>query len=69
VAILHYRDIVTNRLRYTFGKPVAVRRDGPLNEWGLVCQNRASELWIPRYLLYGASEAWFDQLKRQQEEL
>lgn len=66
--MLYYRDFATGKLRRTFGKPVGVRRDGPLNAWGLVVQNRASELFIPEYLLEGAGRAWFNDLKRKSEE-
>ena len=64
--MLYYKDFVTGKIRRTFAKPVAVRRDGPLNAWGLVLRNRASELFIPEYLLYGASRAWFNNLKQDE---
>src|SRR5438132_1647504 len=47
--MLYYRDIEDrNHIRRTPAKPVGVRRDGPLNVWGLVLKNRSSEVWIPR---------------------
>lgn len=47
--MLYYRDIQDrNHIRRTPAKPVGIRRDGPLNAWGLVLKNRRSEIWIPR---------------------
>jgi len=66
--MLYYKDLSTGKLRRTFGQPIGVRRDGPLNAWGLVIQNRSSELFIPEYLLYGASRTWFNEFYRKQEE-
>lgn len=68
MAILYYKDFETGKLRYTFAKPVKVTRDGPLNEEGLFLQNRRGVVWIPRYLLVGASVAVFNSLKAQQEQ-
>jgi len=45
-------------------KPVRVQRGGPLGEWMLVLENRASTLFIPRYCLLGASVTWFNELAR-----
>ena len=64
--MLYYKDFVTGKLRRTFGKPNSIRRDGPMNAWGLVVRNRASELFIPEYLLEGASRAWFNDFKAKQ---
>lgn len=65
--MLLYKDFDSLRIRRTFGKPVAVRRDGPCNVWGLVVENRRSELWIPEYCLVGASRAHFNTLRAKQE--
>jgi len=65
--MLYYKDFVTSKIRRTPAKPIAVRRDGPMNAWGLVLRNRVSELFIPEYLLYGASRTWFHEIKRKQE--
>lgn len=64
--MLRYKDIITGKLRRTFAKPVAVTRDGPANAEGLLLLNRCSELWIPHYLLVGASLTHFNELKRKQ---
>lgn len=63
MACLYYKDFVTGKIRRTFAKPRKVVRDGPLNEEGLLLENKSSVLWIPRYLLVGASLAWFHCLK------
>lgn len=65
MACLYYKDFVTGKTRRTFAKPVKVIRDGPFNEEGLLLENRASVLWIPKYLLVGASLAWFNCLKTE----
>lgn len=65
--MLLYKEFNSTRIKRTFGNPVAVRRDGPMNAWGLVIKNRCSELWIPEYCLVGASRAWFNTLKSKQE--
>ena len=65
--MLYYKDFVSGKLRRTYAKPVRIQRGGPLNEWMLVCQNRASILFIPRYCLTGASVTWFNELKRKLE--
>ena len=48
---IYYRDFEFLARRRTYGKPVGVRRDGPMDVEGLVCHNRKSELWITEYLL------------------
>jgi len=63
MSCLYYRDFSTGKIRRTFAKPVRVTRDGPLNAEGLLLENRASSLWIPRYCLVGASLAWFNTLR------
>ena len=65
--MLYYKDFETNRLRWTHGTPTAVIRDG-LRIERLVIEKKASTLFIPRYLLHGASINWFYELKRRQEE-
>ena len=60
---LYYRDIITNKVRRTFAQPVAVTRDGIANAEGLLLRNRCSEIWIPHYLLVGASLAHFNTFK------
>ena len=65
--MLWYKDIEDrNKLRRTFGEPIGVRRDGPLNAWGLVVRCRRSELFIPQYLLEGASKAYFNDFKTRE---
>jgi len=66
MSCLYYRDIITNKVRRTFAKPVAVTRDGLVNAEGLLLRNRCSEIWIPHYLLVGASLAHFNNLKKQE---
>lgn len=63
MACLYYKDIITGKIRRTFAQPVAVTRDGIVNAEGLLLRNRCSELWIPHYLLVGASLAHFNSLK------
>jgi hypothetical protein len=67
MSCLYYKDIITGKLRRTFAQPVAVTCDGPLNAEGLLLRNRRSEVWIPRYLLVGASLAHFHALRKAQE--
>jgi hypothetical protein len=67
MACLYYKDIITGKIRHTFAKPVAVTRDGIANAEGLLLRNRCSEIWIPHYLLVGASLAQFNHLKATQE--
>jgi hypothetical protein len=67
MSCLYYKDFDTGKIRRTFAKPVSVRRDGPLNEEGLLLENRASTIWIPRYCLIGASLAWFHNLRAPKE--
>ncbi len=65
--MLYYHDIQDrNHIRRTPAKPVGIRRDGPLNAWGRVLKNRRSEVWIPEYLLYGASRAYFNDFKTRE---
>ena len=64
---LYYKDIATGKIRRTFAIPTRVTRDGPLNEEGLLLENRASMMWIPRYCLVGASLAWFHSLRAAKE--
>ena len=64
--MLYYKDFVTGKRRRTPGRPVGIRRDGPMNAWGLIVQNRVSELFIPEYLLDGASRAWFNDFKAKE---
>jgi len=63
--MLLYKDIVTGKIRRTFGTPVGIERAGPLGAWCLRVTNRSSVLWIPEYLLFGASRAWFNTFKAQ----
>lgn len=63
MSCLYYKDIGTGKVRRTYGKPTRVTRDGPLNEEGLLLENRASVLWIPRYCLIGAALAHFNTLR------
>lgn len=66
---LYYKDIIdSKRLRRTFAKPVGIRRGGLADCDGLVLLNRCSEVWIPHYLLVGASLAWFNTFKAQEIE-
>jgi hypothetical protein len=65
--MLLYKDIEDRtRIRRTFGKPIGIRRDGPLNAWGLVLQLKRSELFIPEYLLTGASRAYYLDFKARE---
>ena len=67
--MLYYKDFATGKTRRTYGKPVRVERGGMLNAWGLVVENRCSEIWIPEYCLrkMGASEAHYRCLKAKIE--
>jgi len=62
---IYYRDFMTMARRWTYGKPVRVRRDGPMDVEGLVCRNLRSELWIPEYLLEPKGRQIMAKLKEQ----
>jgi len=66
MSCLYYKDIITGKIRHTFAKPVAVTRNGIAHAEGLLLRNRCSEIWIPHYLLVGASLAHFNNLKKQE---
>lgn len=63
MACLYYKDFATGKIRRTYARPTRVTRDGPLNEEGLLLENKASILWIPKYLLVGAAVSQFYALK------
>ena len=65
--MLYYKDVITNKVRRTFLQPVAVTRDGMMNDEGLLLKHPRTghELWIPHYLLLGASLRKFHCLKAQ----
>ena len=47
-----YRDFVNPKKKcWTRGTFIAWTQDGPLNAWGAFFHRRASDLWIPEYLL------------------
>ena len=61
---IYYRGFTSLARRWTYGKPVGVRQDGPLNVGGLICHNRRSDLWIPEYLLEPEGRQIMAELKR-----
>ena len=63
--MIYYKDIITNQPRRTFAEPRAVVKGGPIGAEGLLCiqKRTGNEVWIPRYLLIGASLAHFHALK------
>ncbi len=67
---LFYRDVVTNKIRWTKAVPVAVTRDGLLGVEGLKLEQprTGNILWIPKYLLVGAAITHFWEIKRRQGE-
>lgn len=67
MSCLYYKSIMTGEIRRTFAQPVAVTRDGIIGAEGLLLRNRCSEMWIPHYLLVGASLAHFHALKKEKE--
>ena len=52
---IYYKDIVTGNTHYTKGKPVGIIKGGPVNCRYLVISRKASELYIPEYLLIDRS--------------
>jgi len=58
-----YRDFLTKKIRWTWGKPTRICRDGPLAALGLEFQNEMSIIWIPEYLLVGDSRDLFNKMK------
>ena len=66
--MLYYKDIVDGKIRRTFGQPDRVERGGIGGE-GLIVKNKMTEMFIPKYLLVGASRNWFDEIKRKQEKV
>ena len=64
---LFYKEFETRKIRWTNGKPVAVVKGGLLNAWHLVIARKSDELYIPEYLLYGASKTVFNEMKRKKE--
>ena len=61
---IYYKDFATLARRWTYGKPVRVRRDAPMDVEGLVCRNLRSELWIPEYLLEPEGRQIMAKLKK-----
>ena len=61
---IYYKDFATLARRWTYGKTVRVRRDGPMDVEGLVCRNLRSELWIPEYLLEPEGRQIMAKLKK-----
>lgn len=62
---LFYKDMETKKMRWTNGKPVAATKGGILNCWYLVIARKSDELYIPEYLLEGASKTWLEELKQK----
>ena len=53
--MIHYRDFITKRKRFTRGKFVRWDQAGPLNAWGIVVRREHSSLFIPYYLISSES--------------
>ena len=64
--MIYYKDFGTGKRRWTHGKPDRVERGGLMNCMGLVCKNKASEIWIPEYLLEPMGREILNSLQRKE---